>query len=103
MERAAKIISKYYRLRYSDGIRKVVEGLPIKNLEETQVGNFVYSGVGEILVGSSHFPATVRIRLEDGVPTVSVTAPGAGISVACPFDAEAIRRAVKEAILATMN
>ena len=103
MRKTGKVISKYYRLQLTDGLRELVQKLPISGLEETQVGDHVYSAAGTITVGGRQFPATVRVRLVSGAPRVYIRSSEAGIAVTCPFEAEAAGKAVEAAIARSLN
>lgn len=98
MDNIRKVISKYYRLRFTDELREVVEALPVHGLQEDQVGNHVYSARGSLDVGGRIYHATVRVRLAEEGPMVYVSAPGAGVSVVCPFEASAVKKALEDAV-----
>ncbi len=98
-----KIISKFYRIRISNDLHEMINDLPVRNFRENQIGNHVYSGVGEMRVGSSYFPATIRVRLVEGIPIVFVRVPHAGISTDCPLKSKTTGQIVKQAILNTFN
>lgn len=103
MNNAKKVISKYYRLKMTDRLQTVIRDLPIRGMRENQVGNHVYSGIGEMKVGAGYFPVTVHVRIVHGTPRVYISAPGAGIEVSCPFDKNGTGEAVKEAIRKSLN
>jgi hypothetical protein len=61
--------------------------LPIRDVKETQVGNYVYSGHGQIGWGASYIPVLIRIEMNnDGIFT-HVRTPETG-SITCPFNTE---------------
>lgn len=101
MRPPTKLISKYHRLRMSDDIRGLLKQLPVRRMQESQVGNHVYQGAGEIKVGTSYIPVSLRIRIVRGRPTVFLNADRAGIAVTCPF--EGADKAVKEAIRKSLS
>lgn len=62
-----KVKAKYYRLSMTDELRKVVSGLPIRDLREECHGDHVYMATGTIRDGPDERQATVRVTLaEDG-------------------------------------
>ena len=76
-----KVVSKLCRLRLTDEIGRVIRQLPVRGLEETQVGNHVYMGTGKIRIGSLDYDAKVRIWIDDGRMMAAVKALGAGLNV----------------------
>lgn len=92
---------KLLRLRVSERLRKVIEALRLSSLEESQVGVFIYSGSGTLMIGDRLVPVTLRVRPHDGQILGVLT--GAEIRAEFPLDAEAAAHAVGEAVRRTMN
>lgn len=100
--RKKKLLSKLERLRIRDDIARFLRESPLKEVEESQVGNHVYSGSGRVRIGTSYAAFTVRIRMVGGSTMMYFRAPSAGISVACTFEprgaAAAVRKAVRDSV-----
>lgn len=96
------MVSKFFRLKLRDRLERCLQTLPVEDLEEDQVGDFVYSGSGRMVVGTSYAPTRVRVRMVDDVPTLYVKVPSRGISIALPLEgegtAEAVRREAQRAL-----
>jgi len=87
----------------SDEIRAILKELPLQGFEESQIGNHIYAGRGEMKVGGQYLPTCVRIRLVHGTPRVYVRIPRAGIFIACPLDVEKAGGMINRAIRQSLN
>jgi hypothetical protein len=88
MKRATKIVSKYYRIKMSDEIRHFLKQLPIRNMVESQVGNHIYMGNGELQIGSEYVKMCLKIRLVQKKPVVSISTIN-GMNMTCHFQIDA--------------
>ncbi len=84
-DRNGKVVSKYHRLRLTDDIRKHIHGLPVVDLEETQVGNHVYMANGRICLGLEQSGVKIRIAHRDGQFKLTVKS-GNGLDLELPYD-----------------
>jgi len=84
-KRNGKVVSKYHRLRLTDDIRKLVLGLPVVNLRETQVGNHVYMADGEICIGLQKRSVRIRIAHRDGRLSLIIRSAD-GLDLELPYD-----------------
>lgn len=95
-----KLKSKLERLKIRDSIESFLREIPLKGMEESQLGSYVYSGKGKMYVGSRFVPVKIYIKMADGDIVVTVSSPSAGILVECPFEpleaAELVRREIKK-------
>ena len=76
-----KLISKFYRLKFRDKIKEMLDTLPVLGLKENQTGNFIYSGVGFISMFTSIIPVSVKIKITEGEPYLFIEAPKAGVFI----------------------
>lgn len=101
-----KIISKYHRLRLTDILKKLIESLPFSNLIETQVGNYVYSANGNILIGTMYYPVKILIKHKDNI-TATIKTYDKSIQVMSNFenenDCDEIVKIVKTSIKKCLN
>lgn len=82
-----KVVKKFQRIKLSDSIRAFIQSLPVKGIKETQIGNHVYSGYGQIGWGTSYIPVLINIEMnKDGMFTHIKTAKTG--SIICPFNTE---------------
>jgi len=100
MGERSKLISKFYRLKIADELRKFIEGLPVREVHETQMGDSIYIGRGELCVGHTYYPVGIRVWFRHDQIVAQVIAPQASISIyAEPFDpfgtAELVRAAIE--------
>lgn len=106
-EKVPKVVSKLYRIQLAGDLREMIQGLPVRGLRETQRGNHVYMGCGEMEVGSRHYPVQVRVWSEGGVLKAMVMAPRAGLDLRAPFetpeDREGFPEAVRQAVSMCLN
>jgi len=91
-----RLASKLFRIKYSEEIRAFVESLPIDELTETQIGNYVYCGHGKITTGINQIPVTVRIVRQDFGMTVSIASRRETL-IAIPFSSEDDMAAARQA------
>jgi hypothetical protein len=92
----SKVISKFYRLKLADELRSFLEAIPVRELHESQAGDNIYMANGELRVGSTYYPAGIRIWLQGIRVVAQVEAPKARVSVfSDPFDAVATAELVK--------
>lgn len=98
-----KILSKIKRMRDSETIKEIILSLPFAELEESQTGNFVYSGSGRIRINSRLYQASLHISLAKKTSMVRVIVPRAGIWMECGFDVEEVRREFNTAVKKAMN
>lgn len=80
-----KAVSKFFRLKLADDIRKLVEGLPLSGLVETQIGNHVYVANGELNTGFCKHPVVLRIRRREDKLYVTLRL-GRKSDIVLPFD-----------------
>lgn len=99
-KRRSKLRSKLERLKIRDNIAIFLRKMPLKDFEENQVGNHIYSGKGKLRVGSRYTPVVIRIRMIEEEIRVIVLSLTAGIRISCPFEpiraAEFIRQEIKK-------
>lgn len=105
--RMSKVVSKLYRIQLTDDLREMIQKLPVRGLKETQEGDYVYAGSGEVEVGSFHYPVWIRVRSEDGGLTAVIEAPKAYLELQAPFGTKEERRdfpkAVRKAVSDCLN
>jgi hypothetical protein len=80
-----KVIQKFHRIQLSDNIRGFIQSLPIKDVEETQIGNHIYLGYGQIEWGTSFIPVEIHIELNDNGMFTYIKTTKTG-SIICPFN-----------------
>ena len=97
-KKVPKMVSKLHRLELTDDLRKMLMGLPVRKLVETQVGNHVYLADGEIMVGSRYFPVRIRVWTDGDGLRARVKALRAGLDVELPFETEGDRKAFPAAV-----
>jgi len=86
-----------------DDIADFLKRIPLKDMKESQVGNYIYSGKGKLYVGTVYRPVTIYIRLSKGETVMSLSAPTAGILVKCPFEPGPASKTIREAIKKSLN
>jgi hypothetical protein len=83
----AKVISKFYRLKLADELRRFLDALPVRNVHESQTGDNIYMANGELRVGATYYPVGIRVWLKGIRVVAQISAPKAGVTVfADPFD-----------------
>ena len=102
MAERSKLISKFYRLKMAGELRRFLEALPIRSVQETQIGDSIYMANGELRVGHMYYPVGIRVWFKHDKIVAQITAPKAHVSVyADPFDpsgtAELVRLATVKA------
>lgn len=98
-----KLVSKFHRIALSEHLRSVLLSLPIQDLEESQVGNYIYSGNGKLTFGNTSTPATIRVKMVDGETSLHIRAPSVGINIACALSIDAAKQAVHRAMVRSLN
>lgn len=98
-----KVVSKFYRLKLAGELRRFLEALPVRNLQESQMGSNVYMAQGELRVGSTYYPVGIRVWLQHEKILVSVKAPEGRIDVEGQFDPDKTALAVRTAALKTAS
>ena len=102
-----KMISKLCRLRLTNELEEMIRELPVKGLEETQVGNHVYMGRGMIRVGTQDYPVQLRVWIDGDTMRAAVRAKRAGLEVyevlGGPRDILELPEAVREAVRKCLN
>jgi len=98
-----KLKSKLERLKIRDDIESFLKKLPLKDMEESQIGDYIYSGKGKMYVGSRSIPVKIRIKIMDGGIVVTVSSPLAGILVKCPFEPVEAAKSVRQEIKKSFN
>lgn len=98
-----KLVSKFHRIALSERLRSVLLSLPVQDLVESQVGNYIYSGNGKLTIGNTSIPAVIRVKMVDGETSLHIRAPSAGINIACALSIDAANQAVQRAIVRSLN
>lgn len=98
-----KLRSKLERLKIRDSIADFLKGLPLKDIEESQVGNHIYSAVGKIRVGAFYKPVAVKIRIVDDDIIVLISIPSDSVLIRCPFEPGESARTVLESLKKILN
>lgn len=91
-----RLASKLFRIKFSEEIRKFVNSLPIEDLAETQVGDYVYCGHGRIVTGINQVPVTVKIVRQDFGMMAKIASKKETL-IDIPFNSEDERRAAGQA------
>jgi hypothetical protein len=102
----SKLVSKYYRIKLSEEIGRLLRSIPIKGMVETQVGNHVYMAEGELNIGSEKHLVKIRISHRNGNFNLRVKS-SALLDLLLPFDTpeerETVPRILKEKIQKLLN
>lgn len=102
-EKVPKVVSKLYRIQLTDDLKEMIQNLPVRRLEETQEGNHVYMGMGEVKVGGRHYPVQIRVWSEGGSLLAMVAAPGVGLELRGPFETPEQRQGFPTAVRRAMS
>lgn len=101
-----KVMSKFFRLKMADDIRKLLTELPQLSLVENQVGNHVYTADGVLITGACRQKVKIRIRRCEEKFNLTIRM-NEGLEVVMPFDTEEQKAMapirVQEALQRTLN
>lgn len=97
-----KLLSKFWRLKAAEELGRVIRALPVRDLEESQVGAYVYSGTGKLDVDGRTVGVTLRASMTPGGIRMTVRS-GDGLRAEFPLDAGEAERAVLDAVRRMAN
>ncbi len=98
-----RVVSKFYRIKWTDQLKEMIQSAPITDLEENQVGNHVYSGKGYLQIGSQRHKVTIRVRISKGDVRFYLECPKANISIDEPFDPKTNGSSIRDKIRKMLN
>ena len=107
MEQRTLVVSRFYRLKMSEELAKVIRSLPVRIEKEVRDRDCVYRGLGTLKLSGRGHEAEMAVLLEEGGLVARMDAPSAGLRIDGPFETEEDRaeflREVREAVAALMD
>jgi hypothetical protein len=98
-----RVVSKFYRIKWTDQLKEMIRNTQITDLEENQIGNHVYSGKGYLQVGSQSHEVTIRVRISKGDVRFHLECPKENISINEPFNPKTNGKTVGERVRKILN
>lgn len=98
-----KIRSKLLRMKMSEEIKKIIKISGIKNLQETQVGNFIYRASGSVQLGSFMYDVILSVKLVKEEPEVNISLPQIGMSASSSMDPKEFKEKSKKLFRSVLN
>lgn len=103
MSQEKKIKSKFLRMKLSEDIKKIINISGVKNLQETQIGDFIYRGHGVIQLGSFDYEVILSIKLFKEEPKVTLSLPQVKLITFSTLNLEEFKEKSRKLFLSVLN